>query len=62
MDKHEDHYLSKESKVSMQDLLDRSRSMRTTVAQVVAWLKALGIPVPDVGEKVRTALRRVPRA
>ncbi|MFJ8625123.1 ATP-binding protein [Kitasatospora sp. NPDC093550] len=54
--------LSKEGELlSLEELIERSRRMNVSVAQVVDWLTQLGIPVPDVAQLLRDALARVPR-
>ncbi|MFF4740609.1 ATP-binding protein [Streptomyces sp. NPDC001262] len=60
-DRYEDQYLEKESRLSLQDLLERARQLKVPLVQAVDWLTELGIPVPDVGHVLRQALARVPR-
>ncbi|MFI9325082.1 hypothetical protein ACIGXI_35625 [Kitasatospora aureofaciens] len=54
-------HLSKESKLSLEELIERAQRMNASIAQVVDWLTQLGIPVPDVSRLLRDALARVPR-
>ncbi|WP_052808983.1 hypothetical protein [Streptomyces natalensis] len=46
--------------VTLQALLPLTAAMDASLAQVIAWLTALGIPVADIGETLRGALARVP--
>ncbi|MEU8542389.1 hypothetical protein AB0C52_20785 [Streptomyces sp. NPDC048717] len=57
----DDDHLSKESKVSLEELVERAQRLNTSTAQVVDWLTQLGISVPDVRRLLRDALDRVPR-
>jgi hypothetical protein len=57
----DDGYLSIESKLSLSDLLDRARMLKVPLSQIIDWLSHLGIPVPDVRQKLLQALERVPR-
>ncbi|MFE8974208.1 ATP-binding protein [Streptomyces cyaneofuscatus] len=57
----EDRYLSKESELSLQDLLERAAHCRVPLAQAVDWLTQLGLSVPNLGNTIREALTRLPR-
>ncbi|MFD1540867.1 wHTH domain-containing protein [Nonomuraea guangzhouensis] len=58
----EEAFLYYRDKFSIQELLELSRKMRTTIPQVTIWLRELGVRVPDVEETIRAALARVPLA
>ncbi|MFE4969135.1 ATP-binding protein [Streptomyces sp. NPDC056660] len=57
----DDGYLSIESKLSLPDLLGRARMLEVSLSQIIDWLSQLGIPVPDIRNKLLQALERVPR-
>ncbi|MFI2311538.1 wHTH domain-containing protein [Streptomyces sp. CB00072] len=54
-------YLSKESELPLQDLLERAAHCRVPLAQAVDWLTQLGLSVPNLGNTIREALIRLPR-
>ncbi|MEV4052807.1 hypothetical protein AB0J55_16620 [Amycolatopsis sp. NPDC049688] len=56
----EDINLEPEAPLLLQPLIDLSRRNHTSIAQVVDWLRQLGIQVPDLGDTIRAALARVP--
>ncbi|MFB6435285.1 ATP-binding protein [Streptomyces sp. NPDC056411] len=58
----DDAFRDAESEVSLQEALTLSGTLRAGLPQVVSWLDALGVPVVDIGETLRTALAHVPFA
>lgn len=58
---HEDAHLEKHTRLSLELLITRARERRASIAQLVCWLRELGIHVPDLGDTLRAALARVPR-
>ncbi|MFI5722900.1 wHTH domain-containing protein [Streptomyces cyaneofuscatus] len=54
-------YLSKESYLPLQDLLERAAHCRVPLAQAVDWLTQLGLSVPNLGNTIRETLTRLPR-
>ncbi|EOD58670.1 HD domain-containing protein, partial [Amycolatopsis vancoresmycina] len=56
----EDINLEPEAPLPLQALIDLARRNHTSIAQVIDWLRELGIQVPDLGDTIRAALARVP--
>ncbi|MFD7234299.1 ATP-binding protein [Streptomyces syringium] len=56
----EDMFLTIDCDVDLYDLIERSRTMKTSITRTVQWLQELGIPVPDLSQTLRSALGRVP--
>ena len=57
-----DAYLERNSSLSLHLLIEKASEQRTSIRQVVDWLRELGIQIPDLGDTLRAALARVPRA
>ncbi|MEV5241857.1 ATP-binding protein [Streptomyces cinnamoneus] len=55
-----DAYRGVWSQVDLHDLLRLSHEMGTSITQVASWFRDLGLPV-DPAERIRAALKRVPR-
>jgi hypothetical protein len=59
--KYDETYMCASDELTWQDLLRRAAELNASLEQVVRWLSELGIPVPDIGGQLRSALARVPR-
>jgi hypothetical protein len=58
----EEYGLKQDYTPTLSELLELSRELAMPTARLVGWLKELGLPVLDVAEQIREALKKVPFA